>query len=305
LEEVLVKKAIISVFFLTLVSSSLAANQTGIIQTDEVALLFEERLRGAARDTVALYPKLKAQLEKTLIWEVDFKPTVLLTADRARFEELTGNSLVVAYAVPTRNLIVIDFTKASTRPFSIGAILKHELCHLLLHKNITRAHLPRWLDEGVSQWSSDGIAEIIRSNKRSYLNGATLSKTLIELEELSTSFPADEKSLLLAYEQSKSLVDYISKEFGRDGILNLLHHLKQGYEIDEAIQKSLSVGFEELERRWRSQLRKNITWFTYLAENLYGILFFFAALITIVGFVRVVIKRRRYEEEEPSRSEER
>ena len=289
---------------LTTVSSSLAANQTGIIQTDEVALLFEERLRGAARDTVALYPKLKDELEETLNWEVDFKPTILLTANRARFEELTGNSLVVAYAVPSRNLIVIDFTKASTRPFSLGAILKHELCHLLLHKQITRAHLPKWLDEGVSQWSSDGIAEIIMSSKRSYLNGAALSKTLIELEELSTSFPADEKSLLLAYEQSKSLVDYIGKEFGRDGILKLLHHLKKGYEIDVAMQKSLSMGIKELEERWRSHLRKNTIWFTYLAKNLYGILFFFAALITIVGFVRLVIKRRRYEEEESSQGEE-
>ncbi len=301
----MVKKAIISVFLLlTIVSPSLAANDTGIIQTDEVALLFEERLRAAARDTAVLYPKLKAQLEETLNWEVDFKPTILLTADRVRFEELTGNSHVVAYAVPTRNLIVIDFTKASTSPFSLGAILKHELCHLLLHNYIRRAHLPKWLDEGVSQWSSDGIAEIIMSGKGSYLNAAVLSKTLIEFEELSTSFPADEKSLLLAYEQSKSLVDYIGKQFGRDGILNLLHHLKEGYEIDVAIQKSLSVGFEELERRWRSQLRKNTTWFTYLAANLYGILFFFGALITIVGFVRLVIKRRRYEEEEYSRSEE-
>lgn len=289
---------------LTIVSSSLAGNQTGIIQTDKVALLFEERLRAAARDTVALYPKLKAELEETLNWEVDFKPKILLTANRVRFEELTGNSLVVAYAVPSRNLIVIDFTKASTRPFSLGAILKHELCHLLLHKQITRAHLPKWLDEGVSQWSSDGIAEIIMSSKRSYLNGAALSKTLIELEELSTSFPADEKLLLLAYEQSKSLVDYIGKEFGRDGILNLLHHLKKGYEIDVAMQKSLSVGIKELEERWRSHLRKNTIWFTYLAKNLYGILFFFAALITIVGFVRLVIKRRRYEEEESSQGEE-
>ena len=79
--------------------------------------------------------------------------------------------------------------------------------------------------------------------------------------------------------------------------------MQDGYEIDVAVQKSLSVRFEELERHWHSHLRNRITWFTYLARNLYGILFFFAALITVVGFVRLVIKKRRMEEEESSLSE--
>ena len=243
---------------------------------------------------------LKAELEKTLNWELDFGPTILLTNNRRKFEELTGNSLVVAYAIPRKNLIVVDYSKTTTRPFSLGTILKHELCHLLLHHHIREVHLPRWLDEGISQWVSDGIAEIMINRKRSTLNTAVLSKRLIRLERLSVSFPRDEKSLLLAYEESKSVVEYIGNEFGRDGILNLLQHMRDGYEIDVAIQRSLSVRFDGLERKWHSHLRKKITWFTYLATNLYTILFFLAALITVFGFVRVVIKKRRYVDDEPS-----
>jgi hypothetical protein len=76
----------------------------------------------------------------------------------------------------------------------------------------------------------------------------------------------------------------------------LLKHLTDGDNIEVAVRRSFSVSFDELERRWQNKLRKRITWFTYLANNLYGILFFFAALITIGGFVRVVIKKKRYED---------
>jgi hypothetical protein len=186
----------------------------------------------------------------------------------------------------------------NTKPFSLGPIIKHELCHLLLHDKIGKVMLPRWLDEGVSQWVSDGIAEIIMSRKGSILDGAVLSNRLLSLRRLDERFPRDEKSLLLAYEQSKSLVEFIIQEFGRKGLLDLLKHMEGGNEVELAILKSFSIPLDELQRRWQTHLKNSITWFTYLANNLYGILFFLAALITVAGFVRVVIKKRRYEDED-------
>jgi hypothetical protein len=118
------------------------------------------------------------------------------------------------------------------------------------------------------------------------------------MRRLSESFPRDTESLLLAYEESKSIVEFINHEFGREGIQNLLGNMRAGYETDAAVLKSFSVPFDELERRWHIHLRKKITWFTYLANNLYVILFFFAALITIAGFVRLMIRKRRYGEDE-------
>ena len=61
------------------------------------------------------------------------------------------------------------------------------------------------------------------------------------------------------------------------------------------------VLLDELQRRWQTHLKKRITWFTYLASNLYGILFFLAGLITVAGFVRMAIKKRQYGQEEESR----
>jgi hypothetical protein len=293
------KKVLFLAFFLCTTSfQMLHAENREIIQTEQVSVLFEKPLRIAAKEIVDMYPTLKTELENTLEWTIAFKPTVVLVNDQENFREMTGNSLVVAYAVSQRNLIVIDHSKMNTKPFSLGPILKHELCHLLLHDKIRKVTLPRWLDEGVAQWASDGITEIIMSRKGSILDEAVLANKLLSLWRLEEYFPRDEKSLLLAYEESKSLVQFINQEFGRKGLLDLLKYMADGDEVDVAILKSCSIPPEELQRRWQTHLKRRITWFTYLASNLYGILFFLAALITVAGFVRVVIKKRRYEDED-------
>jgi Peptidase MA superfamily len=294
------KELFLLVIFLMLPSPALYAEQACIIQADKIVVVFEEPLRFVADEAVNIFPTIKSDLESSLNWTLDFRPTLVLTTNRERFEEMTGSRLVVAYAVPQKNLMVIDYTKMNTTPFSLGTIIKHELCHLLLHNRVNNGRLPKWLDEGISQLASDGIAEIMMSRKASILDKAVLSKKLLSMESLSQSFPRDQESLLLAYEESKSFVEFINHEFGREGVLALLGHLQSGSELDGAVLKSFSIPFDELERRWHTQLRKKINWFTYLANNLYTILFFLAALITIAGFVRMMIRKRRYGEDEYS-----
>ncbi len=292
------KELFLLVIFFVLFHPSLHAEQASVMQTDEIVVVFEEPLRFVANEAVNIFPTIKSDLESSLNWTLDFRPTLVLTTNRERFEEMTGSGVVVAYAVPQRKLMVIDYTKMNTAPFSLGTIMKHELCHLFLHNRVKNGRLPRWLDEGISQLASDGIAEIMMSRKGSILDKAVLSNKLLSMKRLSQSFPRDKESLLLAYEESKSFVEFINHEFGRERILDLLGHLQEGSEIDGAVLKSFSIPFDELERRWHTHLRKKITWFTYLANNLYTILFFLAALITIAGFVRMMIKKRRYGEDE-------
>ena len=296
------KELLLFVIFLLLSHSSLYAEQASVIQKDEIVVVFEEPLRFVANEAVTIFPAIKSELENSLNLILDFRPTVVLTTNRERFEEMTGSTVVVAYAVPQRNLMVIDFTKMNTAPFSLASIMKHELCHLLLHNQVKNGRLPRWLDEGIAQLTSDGMAEIMMSRKGSILTKAVLSNNLFSMRVLSQSFPRDKESLLLAYEESKSFVEFINHEFGRRGIQDLLGHLQTGNEIDEAFLKSFAISLDELERTWQIHLRKKITWFTYLANNLYTILFFLAALITIGGFVRLLLKKRRYGEDESAQS---
>ncbi|MEC4685988.1 MAG: peptidase MA family metallohydrolase [Nitrospirota bacterium] len=278
--------------------------ELGIIQNSELIVQFEKPLKNAAKEVETIYPDIKAELEKTLGWRVTFRPTVVLIKDSKTFRKMAGNNQFVAFAVPRKNLIVIDYSKMKTHPFTLEITLRHELCHLLLHHYIREGNLPRWLDEGVSQWVSGGMAEIIMDTRRSPLKDAVLSGRFIPISALTAGFPKDKKSLLLAYEESKSIVEYMGRKYGSNGVLEVLNNLRDGDNVDAAIQKALKIPVQELEIKWHNQLKKRITWFTYLSSNLYEILFFLAALITVAGFIKLLMRKRNYKDEEEEEEEE-
>lgn len=283
----------LALFFIT----PLFAQELSSIQKNGVYILYDEPLRPAAEEAVELYSFIKRDIEKILFWEVNFMPTVILIKDSTTFQMMAGNDLIVAYAVPYRDLMVIDYARMATEPFTLEAIIKHELCHLLLHKNIKDHNLPMWLDEGIAQWVSGGLADIIM-NRYSVLDEAVFSNRLIRLKYLEKGFPDDGRRLTLAYAESKSLTDYIISEYGPGGLLRLLDYLKEGEGINSAVQKAYAITFDELEKRWYDRLKKRATILTFLINNLYEILFFLSALLLIYGFIRVIIKKRAYEEYE-------
>ena len=265
---------------------------TGRLQSIDVTVVFEKPLHAAAREVTTIYPDLKAELEKIFVWNLDYSPTVILIRDRKRFQQMVGSTLVAALAVPQRKLIVIDYSRMASRPFTLRTILKHELCHLLLHAHIEDGKLPRWLDEGIAQWVSEGIGEIIMQRNRSILERAMLTGTYIRLRHLEYHMPEGGNELLLAYEESKSIVEYIRSKFGKEGILKILEHLKDGEGIYTAVRKSLALSLPDLEDRWQKHVSRKVYWFSLISNYLYEILFFFAALLSLVAYVRR-LKRRR------------
>ena len=283
-------------FFLIALPESLLATQA-VLQSEEVLVQFEKPLENAAKEVADIYPAVKAELENTFKWRLDFRPTVILIKDSKTFQKIVESSLIVAVAVPQKNLIVINNSKMNVHPFTLEITLKHELCHLMLHHHISEGNLPKWLNEGIAQWSSGGIAEIIMGESRDVLKQASLSGEFISLRELTDKFPEDERAVLLAYEESKSIVEYIIREFGASGLLQVLNHLKNGYDVNAAIFKGLSVPFYELENRWHDYLQKRTTWFTYFSNNLYNVLFFLAGLILTYGFIRFLLKKKAYKDE--------
>jgi hypothetical protein len=261
-----------------------------------MTVFYEGPLTNAAHEVARVYPSVKNQLADTVGWGIDFSPEIFLVKDRESFRKMTGSDLVVAFAVPVRDLIVLDMSRVYAKPFTLETTLRHELCHLLLHRNIEGKNLPRWLDEGFCQWASGGIAELADYGDDD-LATAVVSDRLMSMEELE-SFPSDGRSLKLAYEESKSFIEYIVGEYGRPGILHMLEYLKEGNSINFSVRKSFSISMTELERNWRAYLRRRHTWFYYLSSNIYTIIFSVAAIVTIYGFFRLLRKRRAYADED-------
>ena len=143
----------LAVYLFTLVKP-LHGQELQNLEGEGVVILYEESLRKGAEEAADLYPKVKEDLENILPWRVGFTPTILLIKKSETFQRIAGNDLVVAFAVPEKNLMVIDYSKMNTGPFTTEATMKHELCHLLLHHQLDNGNLPKWLDEGLAQWVS-------------------------------------------------------------------------------------------------------------------------------------------------------
>ncbi|MGD1075352.1 MAG: peptidase MA family metallohydrolase [Thermodesulfovibrionales bacterium] len=267
------------------------------LQNDEIIVQFEEPLRRVAGELMKSYPVVKGELAKSLGWRVDVRPVVVLIRDADTFRRIAGSKLIIALAIPEKDIIVIDYSRMNVHPFTLETTLKHELCHLQLHHHIQERNLPRWLDEGICQWVNGGVAEIMTDGKHSLLKEATLAKKVISISELTDRFPSEGTDLLLAYEEGKSIVEYISKEFGSAAVLSMLEDLSRGDDLEGAVKKSLSISVGELENRWRSYLKRETSWFAYISNNLYEVLFFVAALFTVYGFIRMMKRKRDYRDE--------
>ena len=58
--------------------------------------------------------------------------------------------------------------------------------------------------------------------------------------------------------------------------------------------KSFSVSLRSLEKGWYNGIKKRATWFAFLINNLYEILFFMGGLLSIYAFLRVLLRKRSY-----------
>lgn len=272
--------------------------QTQILQNDDIAVVYEPPLKAAAGEVLRMYPVLRQELEGLFGWHLNAGAQVVLVKTNQTFQNLARNNLIVAFAVPDKNLIVIDYSRMSTRPFNLSITLKHEMCHLLLHEHINSGNLAKWVDEGVCQWASDGIGEILMDQNGSGLDAAIMAGQTLRLSRLAETFPGDTRSLTLAYEQSKSVVAFIDRQFGKQALLNILSDLKNGKTIETASMQNLSITISELENQWLTEIERTPRWLVYLADNLYGILFFLAALLTVCGFLLRLKRKRRWEDEQ-------
>jgi len=295
-------KSAVIIILLLIFARCVQAEEFHVLENKNAKILFDKDLEPAAREIAEIYPETRARLESAFGWSLNLRPSVLLIRDSTRFHNRGVSPLTVAFAVPKSNLIVIDYSKMARHPFTIENTLQHEMCHLLLHHHIKEKILPRWLDEGVCQWASDGIADIILDQRRSLLNRAAYRGVFIPLGSLAQGFPPDNDGLMLAYEESKGFVSHIISLYGKESMLSVLNHMKNNESVEQAFIKALSMPLDDLEQEWHVSLRKEATWFILLSYYLYEILFGLMALISIFAFIKIILKKRAYMAEETENS---
>lgn len=265
-----------------------------VLETPRVRILHAPTLEHRAVQIADMTPELMGRLENKLGLPFDLRPTVVPAPDRAAFRRLGGKAWFTAFAAPHKDLVVLDLSRLDQRPGDLYATLKHEYAHLLLHHAIDRRRLPRWLDEGVAQWVSDGWSEYLPEARNTLLPQAAAAGRLFFLDDLAGRFPADRQGIQLAYEQSRSFVNYLVRHFGEAALRALLQALAAGSAPREAFEEVLGADLDTVEDEWRTGLHKPASWMASLAGHVYGLLFFGAAVATIWGYLRLRHRQRHY-----------
>ncbi|HAS17814.1 MAG: hypothetical protein A2035_07920 [Nitrospirae bacterium GWA2_42_11] len=293
-------KVIIFIFSL-IVSFSIPAHavEFEIIKTHDVTIKYEKGLSGVSNEIGSLIPSLKEETEKRIGLPINFSFDIIIYRDRKTFRRLVNSDMIAAFAIPGQDLIVLDYSQFRHDPLTLKLIVMHEMCHLLLHKNIAWNNLPRWFDEGLSQWVSSGINEIVYPRSTDVLKMAFISGTLLPFSTISEALPPDTADLILSYEQGRSMVDYIEQRYGMDSIKGIISRLSSGAGFHDAVNDELGADFTEIEKKWRRDKGKQqYTWFAYISDHIYLILFFISAFLTIYGFIRLRKRMRDYQDEE-------
>jgi len=166
-------------------------------------------------------------------------------------------------------------------------VFDHEITHVLLGQAFGQRRVPRWLQEGVSQWTAK---EYTPETTRQIASGL-LGKGLHTLEDLHQGFPADPISARLAYAQSADFIAWIVAEHGEDSVRDLINALSRGVSLERAVKESTGKPLRAIDREWRSRLEDSWLWLQPLTVDQVWMLI--GAIALVIGFFGVRRRNRK------------
>ena len=124
----------------------------------------------------------------------------------------------------------------------------HELTHILNHRagdSVGRS-VPSWLDEGLAEFGNvaPGFSYDIA------LEFALGTDRLLPITSMPV-LPGDPEDVIIFYGQARSIVEFMIVAYGPDAMRELLAVLREGANMDNAIQQTYGVSRLDLENQWR------------------------------------------------------
>lgn len=168
----------------------------------------------------------------------------LLSALSVSSQEWTGGVAYSDYGV------VVIGVRTDNLDWGLKA-MTHELTHLVIHQATDNPYsdIPRWLDEGLAVYneSPEGLDE--QFNER--FTQAVTTDSLMTLQTLSSTFPADSDAANLAYGQSGAVIHFILETYGSEAMTKLLAIFSEGALYDNALQEALGEDTKSLDNAFR------------------------------------------------------
>ena len=134
----------------------------------------------------------------------------------------------------------------------VGIVIPHELTHLVFDTAVRNPYHypPRWLNEGVATYLSEGFTPSNRGSVQAAADGGRL----MPLTALGGQFPTTYERFTLAYAESTSAVDFLVRENGEEALVGLVNSYADGVADDEAFTAAVGMDVAGFEAAWLASL---------------------------------------------------
>jgi hypothetical protein len=134
----------------------------------------------------------------------------------------------------------------------VDVLVEHELTHLVFDTAVRNAYHapPRWLNEGVAVYLSEGYSP----GDRGSVSSAAQRGALIPLEGLAGLFPTTRDRFNLAYAESVSAVSFFIETYGEERLVQLIRSYADGVTDDEAFTTATGADLAAFDASWLSSL---------------------------------------------------
>lgn len=291
------KKIILLIFFL-FISNFLPPNTFAAIVSDKLVLSdknlkieYDKSNLTLAKKLDSLYNESLNHVTQKLDLKFENEMFIKLCKNKSDFQKVTGiNNLdVQGIAISQLNLIVINSENIFTRSQDdIKYLLEHEITHIVLGNNISHSStnkFPRWLNEGIAQWVSNGSNELLSYSFQTSLQTAFITSNIIPLNNLVDNFPNSQSEFIQAYAQSLSFVEYLSEKYTEKKLILLIHNLKTNNSFNLAFEQTFKINFLQAEQNWiHEKSKSNYTIDYYISTHINSFIEGLIGLIAVFAF---------------------
>jgi len=198
------------------------------------------------------------QLRKDFRHEIADRIQVIIYASHSEFSETN----VVPLPIDAQGIggVTDKFKNRITMPFQgdfaeFRRVLHHELIHAVINdmfyggtiqsiiQNDIQLVFPLWFEEGLAEFMALGWD----SNTDMFIRDAVMNTYLPPIPQLGGYF---------AYRGGQAMWYYISEEYGREKIGEIMQRIKQTRSVEAGMRQSLGVNITELSDRWHEWLKK-------------------------------------------------
>ena len=189
---------------------------------------------------------------------------------------------VAGHADSAAGVVMVTVEPGANQNIVMEQRIPHELMHVMLYRQIGDGYknIPAWLREGIAMFA-EGYPN---PDYDVVLKDAVARDALIPIRDLCASFSPRIDSAFLAYAESRSFTNYLYKQYGASGLLNLATTYANGVDCERGPERAFGVTLANLERNWHvNELGQSDLASSFARFIPYLVLLFLVVFVPLIG----------------------